>query len=242
MATLNLNLDTSELAAINSWVLLLTEKNLRFTVAKALTESAKAAQKDLRQATPRYVTSPTRWTLDGTYVRFAKPSDLTAEVGFKSDAQGRGNPAGRYLRPIVKGTTPQLKAADLAATKIAREAPGAVLIPARTSGLVNSAGNVPLSKYATILSGARQGGSQYFIGPVKRGSSVKAVFERKEGFIGRTSTLERTTKRLFTIDPNPKARQERFPVSQLLQQGFEQAWPVQLQAAFQAELARKLGG
>ena len=241
MSTLTLDLDASALGRLDARVRLLTDTNLRFAIAKALTESARAAQQQLRQETPRYIDSPTRWTLNGTYVRFAKASELTAEVGFKANAQGR-TPAGRYLRPIIKGTTPQLKAADLAATKIARETPGAVLVPARGSGLVNSAGNVPLSKYATILSGARQGGGQYFIGPVKRGSSVKAVFERKEGFIGRTSTLERTTKRLFTIDPNPKARRAQFPVRTVLQQGFEQAWQVQAKAAVQAELARRLGG
>ena len=242
MSTVRLDLDASAFTALDRRVRLLTDTNLRYAVAKALTESARAAQQQLRQETPRYIDQPTRWTLNGTYVRFAKANDLTAEVGFKSNAQGRGNPAGRYLRPIVKGTTPQLKAADLAATKIARESPGAVLIPARGSGLLNSAGNVPLSKYATILSGARQGGGQYFIGPVKRGSNVKAVFERKEGFLGRTSTLESTTRRLFTIDPNPKQRRQQFPVPQLLRQGFEQAWPAQVRASVQAELVRRLGG
>lgn len=242
MSTVRLDLDASGLARLDSRVRLLTDTNLRFAIAKALTESARAAQRTLKQETPRYIDQPTRWTLNSTYVRFAKASDLTAEVGYKSDAQGRGNPAGRYLRPIVKGTTPQLKAADLAATKIARETPGAVLVPARGSGLVNSAGNVPLSKYATILSGARQGGGQYFIGPVRKGSSVKAVFERKEAFIPRSSTLERTTRRLFTIDPNPKPRRPQFPVQQVLRQGFEQAWTTQAKAALQAELARRLGG
>jgi hypothetical protein len=242
MSSVRLDLDASGLARLDSRVRLLTDTNLRFAIAKALTESARAAQRTLKQETPRYIDQPTRWTLNGAYVRFAKASDLTAEVGYKSDAQGRGNPAGRYLRPIVKGTTPQLKAADLAATKIARETPGAVLVPARGSGLVNSAGNVPLSKYATILSGARQGGGQYFIGPVRKGSSVKAVFERKEAFIPRSSTLERATRRLFTIDPNPKQRRQQFPVQQVLRQGFEQAWPTEVRAALQAELARRLGG
>lgn len=242
MATLQLNLDTSALARLDSRVRLLTDTNLRYAIAKALTESAKAAQQQLRQQTPRYISDPTRWTLNGTYVRFARADTLTAEVGFKADAQGRGNPAGRYLNPLVQGTKPQLKAADLAATKIARETPGAVLIPAKGSGLINSAGNVPLSKYATILSGARQGGGQYYIAPVKPGSSVKAIFERKEGFIPRTSTLERTTRRLFTIDPNPKTRRQQFPVQQILRQGFEQAWTTEARASVQAELVRRLGG
>lgn len=240
MATIRIDLD-SQLPQLDRRVRLLTDQNLRFMAARAMTGAAQAAQQQLRQAAPRYIDRPTRWTLNSTYVRFAKPSDLTAEVGFKADAQGRGNPAGRYLQPIVRGTTPKLKAVDLSATKIAREAPGAVLVPAKGSGLINAYGNVPLSRYATILGEARQGGGRYFIGPVKRGSSVKAVFERKEGFIGRTSTLERTTRRLFTIDPNPKTRRPQFPVQQVLEQGFTQAWRGQLIAAFDAEVARRLG-
>lgn len=241
MATVRIDLQ-SDLKRLDSRVQLLTDQNLRFMAAKALTGAAQAAQAALKQAAPRYIDRPTRWTVNGTYVRFARADTLTAEVGFRQDAQGRGNPAGRYLQPIVKGTTPKLKAADLAATKIARETRGAVLVPAKGTGLLNASGNVPLSKYATILGQARQGGGQYFIGPVKRGSSVKAVFERKEGFIPRTSTLEATTRRLFTIDPNPKQRRQQFPVQQVLRQGFEQAWPTQVRASLQAELARRLGG
>jgi hypothetical protein len=242
MANVRIDLDAGALQRLDSRVRLLTDQNLRYAAAKALTGAAQAAQAALKQATPRYIDKPTRWTLNGTYVRFARADTLEAEVGFRSDAQGRGNAAGRYLLPIVKGTTPKLKGADLAASKIARETRGAVLVPARGSGLVNSSGNVPLSKYATILGQARQGGGQYFVGPVKRGSSVKAVFERKVGFIGRTSTLETNTRRLFTIDPNPKVRRPQFPVRQVLRQGFEQAWRGQIQASVQAELVRRLGG
>jgi len=242
MANVRIDLDAQALGRLDSRVRLLTDQNLRFAAAKALTGAAQAAQAALKQATPRYIDRPTRWTLNGTYVRFARADTLEAEVGFRRDAQGRGNAAGRYLLPIVKGTTPKLKGADLAASKIARETRGAVLVPAKGSGLVNASGNVPLSKYATILGQARQGGGQYFVGPVKRGSSVKAVFERKQGFIPRTSTLETSTRRLFTIDPNPKVRRPQFPVRQVLAKAFEQAWPTQVRASVQAELARRLGG
>ena len=242
MSTLTLELDASALQRLDARVRLLTDTNLRYAVAKALTESARSAQAYLRQETPHYIDRPTRWTLNGTYVRFARANDLTAEVGFKADAQGRGNPAARYLLPLVKGTKPQLKGADLSATKAAGIPSGAVLVPARGAGLLNASGNVPLSKYATILSGARQGGGQYFIGPVKRGSTTMAVFERRSGFIPRTSTVDTSVRRLFTIDPSPKSRRAQFPVRRVLEQGFEQAWPTQARAALQAELVRRLGG
>ena len=242
MANLQINLDAAALQSLDKRVRLLTDQNIRYAAAKALTGAAQAAQASLKAATPRYIDKPTRWTLNGTYVRFARPNNLEAEVGFKQDPQGRGNAAGRYLLPIVKGTKPKLKGVDLAATKLAGVPRGAALVPAKGSGLLNSSGNVPLTKYATILGQARQGGGPYFIAPVRSGSNVKAVFERKVGFIGRTSTLETNTRRLFTIDPNPKQRRPQFPVRQLLTQGFEQAWPKQVQASVQAELVRRLGG
>lgn len=235
MATLRIDLQ-SDLKRLDSRVQLLTDQNLRYMAARALTGAAQAAQAELKQATPRYIDKPTRWTLGGTYVRFAKAQDLTAEVGFRQDTQGRGNAAGRYLQPIVKGTTPKLKGADLSATKIAGQPAGAVLVPAKGSPLRKTeSGNYTISAYAKVLGSARQGGQgrPYFVAPVKPGSSTQAIFTRT----GRSGQL----RRVFTIDPNPKTRPPQFPVQPILRQAFERAWPGQLKAAYQAELVRRLG-
>jgi hypothetical protein len=235
MATVRIDLQ-SDLKRLDSRVQLLTDQNLRFMAARALTGAAQAAQAELKQATPRYIDRPTRWTVNGTYVRFAKAQDLTAEVGFRQDAQGRGNAAGRYLQPIVKGTTPKLKGADLSATKIAGQPAGAVLVPAKGSPLRKTeSGNYTISAYAKVLGSARQGGQgrPYFVAPVKQGSNTQAIFTRA----GRGGQL----RRVFTIDPNPKTRRPQFPVQPILRQAFERAWPGQLKAAYQAELVRRLG-
>ena len=237
---IDIQLDTSDLQKLNRFVLALSEKNIRFATAKAITESAKKAQAQLKTETPRYVEGPTRWTLGGTYVQFARPTDLIAEVGFRSDQQGNGNPAGRYLRPLIRGTTPQPKGADLSAAKIANRG-RVTLIPARTANLTNTQGNVPLSRYARILDDARTGRNGVFIAPVRRGSPVLAVYQRKEGFISRTSTLESSVRRLFTLDPSPKTRRPSFPVHDILIQAFGQAWESELKAAVDAEIARSLG-
>lgn len=242
MATIRIDFDAEALKALDKRVRLLTDQNLRYVAAKALNEAGGAAKQALRGAMPRYIERPVAYTVNSAFQRFAKASELATTIGIADQARSGRTPAAKYLLPVVKGTQPSLKGADLSATKIARETRGAVLIPAKGSGLVNAAGNVPLSKYATILGQARQGGGQYFIGPVKRGSSVKAVFERKEAFIGRTSTLERTTRRLFTIDPNPKPRRAQFPVREILDRAFGQAWPAEVRRAFDAEVRRKLGG
>ena len=237
MATVRIDLQ-GDLQRLDSRVRLLTDQNLRFMAARALTGAAQAAQQELKQATPRYIDNPTRWTINGTYVRFARADTLTAEVGFRQDAQGRGNAAGKYLLPIVKGTTPKLKGADLSATKIAGQPSGAVLVPARNSPLrKTAAGNYTVSAYAKVLSSARQGGQgrPYFVAPVKPGSSTQAIFTRA----GRGG---QQVRRVFTIDPNPKTRRPQFPVRQVLEQGFAAAWRAQLRMAFDAEVARRLGG
>ena len=238
MATIRIDFDAEALRSLDKRVRLLTDQNLRYVASRALTGASQAAQAQLKQDTPRYIDNPTRWTLGGTYVRFAKAADLTAEVGFKQDMQGRGNAAGKYLLPIVKGTTPKLKGADLSATKIAREAPGAVLVPARNSPLrKTAAGNYTISAYAKVLGSARSGseGRQYFIAPVRQGSSTKAIFTRA----GRGG---KQLRRVFTIDPNPKARRPQFPVREILTRAFGDAWPVEVRKAFEAEVARRLGG
>lgn len=237
MANVRIDLQ-SDLQRLSSRVQLLTERNLRFAASRALTGAAQAAQAALKQATPRYIDNPTRWTLNGTYVRFARADNLETEVGFRQDTQGRGNAAGKYLLPVVKGTTPKLKGADLSATKIAREAPGAVLVPAKNSPLrKTAAGNYTISAYAKVLGSARQGGQgrQYFVAPVKQGSSTKAIFTRA----GRGG---KELRRVFTIDPNPKVRSPQFPVRQVLMDGFQRAWGAEVRKAVEAELQRRLGG
>ena len=235
MTTIRIDFDTQALSRLDGRVRLLTDQNLRFVAARALTESAKAAQSGLKEAMPRFIDQPTRWTLGSTFVQYARANNLETTIGIRSDKQGRGNAAGRYLRPIVEGTTPKIKGADLSATKIAGVSSGAVLVPARNSPLrKTAAGNYTISAYAKVLGSARQGGGKYFIAPVKPGSPTQAVFARA----GRGG---KTTRRVFTIDPSPKTRRPVFPVQEILSKAFGQAWPVEVRRAFEAEVARKLG-
>lgn len=215
----------------------LTEQNIRFVVAKAMTEAGKTAQQQLKADMPRYIDRPNPWTMGSTYVRFAKASDLTVEVGIRAqDNQGRTG-AAKYLMPLITGGAPRFKGADLSASRVAGTR--GVLIPSPGGPVrLNQYGNVSLSNYAKVLSAARTPGSGVYIAPVRPGSSVKAVFQRKERFIGRTSTLESSTRRLFTIDPSPKVRAARFPVQPLLEASFRQALPGLLRTGLQAELAR----
>ena len=90
------------------------------------------------------------------------------------------------------------------------------------------------------MGGARNVGGAYFIAPVKRGSSVKAIFERKQGFIGRTSTIENNIRRVFVIEPNPKMRARRLNLPIILGNTVRQEFPKFLEQRFNAEIGRKL--
>lgn len=235
MATVRIDFDAEALQALDKRVRLLTDQNLRYVAAKALNAAGGAAKLALKGAMPRFIDKPVPYTVNSAYQRFARASLLETTIGIADRSRSGRTPAAKYLQPIVKGTTPSVKSADLSATKIAGVASGAVLVPSRNSPLrMTAAGNYTISAYAKVLGSARQGGGQYFIAPVKPGSSVKAVFARA----GRGGTQ---TRRVFTIDPTPKPRRAQFPVREILDRAFGQAWPAEVRSAFEAEISRTLG-
>lgn len=232
MATRSVNTD---IAQLGYRLRQLTDTQLRYAVAGALTEAVKATRDQLKQELPRYIDRPTRWTINAAYATFARASNLTAEVGLRSDGS---NAAGRYLQPLIRGTRPEVKGADRSASRLANASPSAVLVPSRGGVPLNQFGNVSLSNYAKIIGGARAKQAGLYVAPVKAGSTVKAIFQRKEGFIPRTSTLETSVRRLFTIDPSPRVRTPRLPLDRLLNDGITQSFPGALRTRFNAELRR----
>ena len=217
----------------------LDEKNISFAVAKAMTLTGQYAQNKLKVAMEAAIDRPTPYTMNSTFVTFASPSKLFMEVGIKNQARSGRIPAGRYLQALIKGQTPTTKAVDLAASKIAGYR--GVLTPSQKSPVkLNRYGNVSLGNYKKVVGGARTLGGAYFIAPVKRGSSVKAIFQRKEGFIGRTSTIENNIRRVFVIQPNPSARSRRLNLPIILGNTIRQEFPKFLEQRFNAEIGRKL--
>ena len=90
------------------------------------------------------------------------------------------------------------------------------------------------------MGGARNLGGAYYIAPVKRGSSVKAIYQRKTSLIGRTSTVESKTSRVFVIQPNPAMRQRRLNLPIILGQTVREEFPKFMQQRFDYEIARKM--
>ena len=216
----------------------LDEKNIMFATAKAMTLTGQYTQNKLKVALAAAIDRPTPYTMNSTFVTFAKPSNLFMEVGIRNQTYRGRVPAGRYLQALIKGTTPTVKAVDQAASKLAGYR--GVLVPSQKSPVkLDRYGNVSLANYKKVVGGARQGRT-YYIAPVKRGSSVKAIYERKTGFIGRTSTLESKTSRVFVITPNPKMRQKRLDLPIILGNTVRQEFPKFLEQRFNAEIGRKL--
>lgn len=232
---------SDDLARFGEHLALLSERNIRYALAGAMTRAGKVAQQDLVEALPRYIDRPNRWTMGSTFVQFAKPADLTVTVGIRGQDRAGRTGAAKYLAPLIQGGPPRPKGADLSASKIAGTR--GVLIPAQGGPVrLNQYGNVSLSNYAKVLSATRSKGSGVYVAPVRPGSPVKAVFQRREGFMRGTSTLESTTRRIFTIDPNPKRRTPQLPLHDLLEASFRRHLPDAVQTGLRTELSRLLGG
>ena len=217
----------------------LDAKNISFAVARAMTLTGQYTQVKLKAAMQREIDRPTPYTLNSTFVTFAKPSKLFMEVGIRTTGKGGRTAAGRYLQSIIKGGQPTYKAVDLAASKIAGYR--GVHVPSNKSPVkLNRYGNISLGNYKKVIGGARQGNGQYFIAPVKRGSNIKAVYERKSSFIGRTSTVQSNTSRIFVIDRNPTSRSRQLNLDIVLGRTVRQNFPKFMKQRFEAEIARKL--
>ena len=220
----------------------LDPSNIAYAAARAMTLTGQKAELKLKAEMQAKIDRPTPYTMRGTFVSYASPKKLEMEVGLKNKSTKGGVP-GRYLQSLIKGGRPTYKGVDLSASKIAGYK--GVLIPAKGGPIsLNKYGNITLNKYATVLSAARDAGrsqrGSYFMRPVKRGSSVKAIYQRKTGFMKRSSTLESNTVRVFTLDPTPKQRTKLLDLPRILGGAIYRDFPIFMKQRFEAEVARKL--
>jgi hypothetical protein len=244
---LSVTIDSSDLGRVAERLALLTEKNIRFAVGQALTETAKAAQRDLKEDLRRTSGGPieggaTPWTIGGAYVRFATPTNLATEVGLRTD-QPRA--AGRYISVLTRGGRPRTKGVDLKAGALAGRRLTIVPTPSQR---VDARGNVTRNVYGKVLSRAsvivngrqlnRVAGSRVFITPIKGVDGRMGVFERtgKRGR-GRYGSYQ-GTRMLFTLEPNPKPRQSTYDLTGDLRRSVERYWPGEITRRLQDQLAR----
>jgi hypothetical protein len=250
---LNITIDTKELTRLADRAALLTEKNIRYAVAKAMTDSAKDAQARLKAETPRFVDRPTPWTLNGTYVRSAGPNRLTAEVGFKQDAY-KGSPAGKYLNPMARG-------GDRSSTRVEGVLrsggvikPNQFIVPT-PAFRGDPFGNVPRGILTRMLSQTKA-----FTGPLaSKNASDSARSKRKRAKTGAffaiyTKELGEGPKGIFYRAPGAKSfelafgvlddapnYERTFPIQRILNDEYAKAYARNIQTSLTKELQRALG-
>jgi hypothetical protein len=250
---LNVTLDTSELTRLAERAALLTEKNLRYAVAKAMTDSAKDAQKRLKAETPRFVDRPTPWTENSTYVRFANPNRLSVEVGFKQDAV-KGTPAGKYLSPMARGGDRRNTRAEgvLRAGGVIK--PDQFIVPT-PAFRTDPYGNVPRGTLTRMLSQTKA-----FSGPLAyKNASGSARSRRKRATAGQffpiySKELGEGPKGIFYRAPGARRfelafgvlndapnYERRFPIPRILNEEYAKAYARNIETSITNELRTALG-
>ena len=150
---LQITLDTSDLSRVTDQLHLLTEQNISYMTAKAMTRSGYAAQQTLRTSMGRYIQGgPTPFTYNSTFVKIARPNNLSIEVGYRQEAN-KGTAAGRYLNPMTVGGTRPYKSTERQMQRSGLLRSGEYLMPTGVHPLtLNSHGNLSGPVYMRVLS------------------------------------------------------------------------------------------
>jgi hypothetical protein len=154
-----------------------TSRQAPFTIAKALTNTAKLVQAEIKQQLPAAFDRPNAFTRQAFAVQMARKDSLTAIV-FAKDRQAR------YLKFGVQGGGRRIKAFEKridATTNADTDAGTGKLVPTRNIRL-DASGGVSL---ATIRRITQQGNRKYFIGkPQGEGMNTSrgyGIYERMAG-------------------------------------------------------------
>lgn len=125
-------------------------RQAKYAAAVALTKTAKEVREELKAEMGRTFDRPTRYTLNGMYVKGANPTTLEAFVWIK-DATFKGTPADRYLKPQIFGGDRALKSMEKALQSAGMMERGQFAVPAMEAKL-DSFGNVKRTQIVQIMS------------------------------------------------------------------------------------------
>jgi len=128
----------------------LQKDQIPFATAYALTQTAKAAQKDVEGVIRQVFNSPTPYTQRAVFVRAATKQRLIAEVQLK-DTTSKGVPAVRYLIHHITGGSRGQKGFENLLQRQGLLLPGQYAVPTRAAKL-DAYGNVPRGTLNAILS------------------------------------------------------------------------------------------
>lgn len=138
----------------------LEKQQLPFATAKALNKTAEDIKNTEVKQMQSSFDSPTPYTLNSLYIKYANKQDQSATVGFKDKSQaGKGNASTNFIYPQVKGGRRHLKRFESALRNIGVLPLGMFIVPGSACPL-DAYGNIPPSFIVQILSYFRAFGEQ----------------------------------------------------------------------------------
>ena len=122
---------------------------------RAVNRTADIIQQDtVKVLLPKYIDRPTRWTLNAVMTRYAKQSNLSAQVLFKDtnyvNGKSSSNAAADYLNPLIEGGDRKLKNFEFRLRRGGRIRPTQFALPGADARL-DRFGNISKSVSAHIL-------------------------------------------------------------------------------------------
>jgi len=225
---------------------LLTEKQFRYAVAQAMTDSAKAGQKAITNSMSRYIDRPTPFTQRSTYVSFANPNRMRAEVGFKQFAT-KGTPAGKYLSAMARGGDRSHKRSESVLRGAGAIGRGQFIVP-RREWQGDPYGNVPRGTMSMMLSQlkAYQGSLSY----MNASNSARSQRKRAQAgqfFMSRSGRAilyrapgggSRDVETAFMVLDDAPNHERRFPIVRILNEEVERTYPRLIRSSLERELRR----
>jgi hypothetical protein len=225
---------------------LLTDLQFRFAVAQAMTDAAKAADSKIRNDMSRYIDRPTPFTAKSTYVTFANPNRMRAEVGFKQFAT-KGTPAGKYLSAMARGGDRSHKRSETILRMAGAIRSGQYITPLR-GWQGDPYGNVPRGTMSMVLSQLKAyGGSLSYMNASGSARSQRKRQTAGQFFMSRSgrAILYRapdggrdSTETAFMVLDDAPNHERRFPIVRLLNEEVAREYPRLIESSLRKELAR----
>ena len=227
---------------------LLTDLQFRYAVAQAMTDSARAGQKAITDSMSRYIDRPTPFTQRSTYVSFANPNRLSAEVGFKQFA-AKGTPAGKYLSAMARGGDRSHKRSESVLRYAGAIGQDQFIVPNREGGWPGDPyGNVPRGTMTMMLSQLKAfGGSLSYMNASGSARSQRKRAQAGQFFMSRSGRAilyrppggdSREVEVAFMVLDDAPNHERRFPIVRILNEEVDRTYPQLIRSSLERELKR----
>ncbi len=160
------------------------QKQAVYAAGVAANETAKMVQQRLRTNMQLRLDQPVPFTLNSTFIRFAKRGETVATVDFR-DFAGKGTPAHKYLEPLVHGGIRRLKRFERALVAKGLMPRGMQAVGGRYA--VNAAGNLPAARVIVpLLSALKAFGEQGYVANRTKRSAKRGAARQAQFFVRKT--------------------------------------------------------